>query len=235
MSVYKELLDGGFFDENGLVLDRANSTPSDNGLLFSSQALIASMQNVKDNGGLQEHEDFMSRYYIAILKCQIEPGLFNRRPGDNDGEGVDDYIGITAASKLCFIDPLIAKDVEAYGRKHWWVFNNTNPGKWKASLFLGRMLGFVGHARLCAGKKPNILMRLAALIGMNQTIKKNPGDTSNRLIQHLQILCLDDHWMSRYMKKKWYAHLQEIYGDKGIRQAAEYYFLPNHPIAKYLK
>lgn len=217
MTLYQEL-QNGYLDSNGLVTPSKNSPPSDNGLLYTGQAIMI-MDMLGETDGIPQLMD-------AMRACQIEPGLFNRHPWPrfkSGQEGPDDYVAIAA------VDMHWAQCLLEYGRKHWYSYNNEIPGKWTFKSFLGRFLSLICHSKLCAGEKPNLFLRIAHFVGTYLTTREEAGATSNRLLAQLMIYKLDDHWMSRLEKRLWSANLVKVYGENSINKAVCIYFPSPHP------
>lgn len=100
-----------FLDINGLVLPnpKTEEKPSDNGVLFTSVAVLLGF-DVPD-------------YEEKIRECYLEEGLVARWKGNNfDNCAWDDYLGIAVAC-IRLGNTKIPREILLYGIKHFFVYN----------------------------------------------------------------------------------------------------------------
>jgi len=115
--------DTDYTDKFGMVLPskRHEDKPCDNGVLFSSIAIILG---------------YSLDYEKLIKQCYIKKGLVGRWKGNNyDLPAWDDYLGVASAC-LFLRNTKIPREILAYGITHFFFFNPTNTFNNKA--FLGR-------------------------------------------------------------------------------------------------
>jgi hypothetical protein len=172
----------------------------------------------------------------TLLRCEKEPGLFSRAPGDNDPEAVDDYYGLSAGLVAAQF-PRAAQRIVSYGWKHFGSFNNANPGKWSWSTFLWRQPQLMVAEYAAALKMPlwQLPFRVyTALVIATSGMFVTTSDTTNRRLNWLLIQSTKKSWLCRSASKVWWWRLKKQYGDGGMREVNLTYFgSPSHPLVKY--
>jgi hypothetical protein len=169
-------------------------------------------------------------------RWMIVPGLLSRHPVDEKIENtrVDDYL------LACCVHWHIANSICDYGKKTSWTFDVNRPGRFSqdAKTWMFRHFGFVAHAKFCAFRKPNFLLRMAWAISMILSTHKSRdvedawiqshamafSYRNNRSCAGRSIVCdfALAYWTARYKKG---ARIGEIY--------ANYTMNPDHPLTMY--
>lgn len=207
----------------GMVLSKKASETNqvcDNGLLFTSEALVL----LARNNLLQTIGEYRLFFINLLESCQVEKGLYKRSPEHDMQQGPDDIIGIAVASKYLKTDH--ASRILNYLRhNNFTYYTAVNKLFW--SGWLGRQPGLTALLSMCAGETPNLYDRLILMVGILFTCFEKKEETSNRLLAQMIIYGLDDHWTSTLCRSIWLIHLH-YYG--GIKLAAETYFGDDHPI-----
>lgn len=217
-----------YTDEDGLVMPALN-TPSTNGVMYTSEALIALIRN-------GEATSLDANNYIAKMSsCTPIPGLLQRSPQNSGGqEGPDDYYGLATA-----VDELehykdIAKAVVLYAAKHLGSLDNINPGRWQWSAFLVRQPLLDACMLWAAGDFVGPVLRtITALTILYNAIFPAPtNDTTSWRLQWLQVQVARRHSLSsRLASILWYKRLYGVWGPSGMRAVNSVYFQPTHPLA----
>ncbi len=165
-------------DKAGLIQPVINpgQDASGNGLLYTAEYVLA-LHKLK----LLTVED-CHKFLTTVYKCMLEPGLLKRSPTHTDQQGLDDYVGVMAA--LYVTRRWAAADsIHKYGKDHWWVYNNSQPGtirhkdgriNWSAMFF--RMPQVIAHFKWATNRTPNLFERLywfGTIIVASRAEKKN--------------------------------------------------------------
>jgi hypothetical protein len=153
-----------YTDAAGLIQGQKGQS-SGNALLFTAEYMLL----LYIRGWLKPED--VARFQAIALSCQHEPGLYQRHPTAyvNDQEGVDDYIGIAAAS--CLTGLPLAQEILDYGQSHkfsWgpfklpYYYRNERPEvDTDVRAWFGRQLSTIAHLHFAAGRKPKALHTLA--------------------------------------------------------------------------
>lgn len=111
-----------WLDKNGLVMPQPNSDHSDNGILFTSVAVVLGFD--------------IPNYRDLVRSCYLKKGLVARwQKNDYDQAAWDDYLGIAVAC-LYLRETKIPREILWYGVKHWFVYNTDK--KLEGKDWLGR-------------------------------------------------------------------------------------------------
>lgn len=110
------------------------------------------------NGAINDQDK--ATFERVVRSCFVGPNtpVLNRNPGRYDDQGVDDYYGVCAAAK--YLNSPISKEIEDYGSKNSYVFNNNNPTNHNLRHWFGRFPGFPAFVALSADKTPCWFARL---------------------------------------------------------------------------
>jgi hypothetical protein len=199
-----------YLDINGLVLPspRTEDKPSDNGILFTSIAVVLEFE-VPD-------------YVQKVRECFLEPGLMARWKGNNfDNIAWDDYLAVAVAS-IYIKEKGLARDILWYGLKHFFVYN-TN-GKLEAKDFLLRNIPI--WPLIAVSAYPILKYPMYPLMWLVQKFFKDPykliqdNDTSGF---QLQWLFLYGCSMLGFMFESFIPHVL------ARPEAFKIYYSPDHP------
>lgn len=228
--IWDALVNEGYIDGNGLVTPQkcapGTKQGSDNGVLFTSEAMVIA----KRTGTLTEA--LKAEWIANISHCFQEPGLLSRAPGSTEQDSVDNMVGFGAGASVCL--PAAAEIVLTYGKNHWGVFNNKNPGKFTGESWLWRQPQLVAHLYFASGMMPPLPLQLAwaaAISTSCMTAKKTDADS--RILSWLMIETMN--YRSSICNKAagiWTSRLLNDY-ENGMQQVFEIYFGKDHPIARY--
>lgn len=160
-----------WLDKNGFYKPRSEWTSSGNGILYSAIAVVLEIEN-------------QSNFFMALLGCEIEHGLFKRTPdGAFGNQSWDDYLGIAAAS-IKAGNHRIPFDVLCYGITHAFIFDT--DGRLQFKDWLGRFV-HLWLLMACAAF-PWIKFTLWPVFWVIQlTFKPNLNDTSGLQLQWLYL------------------------------------------------
>jgi hypothetical protein len=219
---------------------------SGNGLLTTS--IFYALRKLR---GEQMDSDRLA-FHSALTRCEKEFGLLRRSPSNDDQEGIDDYLGVLAASvvlgsrllpqAICLRGKRFRPAV--WGPLRWpWFYNNETPGtirhrdgriNWSA--WLGRHPSFVPLVRLSAGETLGCLdwTRLSATIWWGTWARKTDQDAwmlTWLLIQAIWAAGREhpDHVDSAI--GLWWKTYEKKLGPGGLGQI--YIGDPEHPIRKF--
>lgn len=120
-----------------------------------------------------------------------------------------------------------------FGRGIRYVYNNSNPGKFTLSAWLGRQPGLIAHLKIAAGIKPTILERLVWCVSLLGIPDKTHHDS------WILSWCRVRSWRKRGLPEKlavwwWSRNFKKVWGNPGDL-LADYFKNPSHPNAVYLK
>jgi hypothetical protein len=113
----------------------------------------------------------LNTFMYAIQSAKVQDGLYRRAPWSTDHESWDDYATLAAASVGH------AQDILRYGKRHWYVYNWIQPGKFRLGQWLGRFRPFVAHLHWAALEQPNFIDRLIWSVAVAMGGMKEGGDT----------------------------------------------------------
>ena len=244
-----------YTDQWGLVQPQAGSS-SGNGLLYTAEAIAA----LKANNQLTT--DMKAQYWAAYEACEVQPGLFHRRPDGAFGQNQqDDYIGIAYAAR--HLDrPDIAQRVLDYGDiganrltstpasgdeiaykalslfglltvKN--VYNDIEPGAFNLKGWFARW-PFLGITmKFAAGKDPNILEKLFWCVIQLSSLRADVNNQDNWILSWMAWKTVEGKsWITDLVGKYWLKKFVEKQGSMG--DLLERYFNdPNQPVAQALK
>lgn len=213
MTLFQKLRAANLIDCNGLVCLVGQTGGTDNGCLFTAQALV--LCGKAGEGIDQDHIDAM----IAIGKC-LNNGNPVRKPGDYDQNSPDNLIAMSAVSSS------YAELIYNYG-KPLGLYNTLSPGKFTVQAWLGRQLGLVGFMQLMIGRFTNPLRLLSLYIGFYLTSRQPLTQTSDRLLVQLMIDTMPEHWYTRPIINWWRNTIRKQYA-RGINDCVLLYFGPTH-------
>ncbi len=201
----------------GFVSNTPNGS-SGNDLLFSAEAAITR----KKYGAWNRFDQTLLINNIN-MSSKIAPGLYGRPGWRQDQEAPDDYYG------LATLDPSVANDILTYGQQHWWYFKTVMAPTWYDPLFI-RFPGLIAHVKWCAGKKPNIFLRLFWC--MSVALCSATSQDSWLLNNILTTAAGDKGFIEKIATKIYKYRLKKIWGTLGNVYAA-YFNNKNHPLAIY--
>jgi hypothetical protein len=116
------------------------------------------------------------------------------------------------------------------------VWNNSDPGKFTLSAWLGRNVGLMTHLKLAAGEGTSVVERLFWCIGMLSCLFKE-NDVSDPWIQcwmMRQVARNNGGWMCDMVSKLWTWRFKKVW-PKGLGEAVSKHFQnPGHPAAIWL-
>lgn len=219
-----------YADSDGMLTPNfhppVNSTG--NGLLYTAEEMIT-LHELK----LLTLED--QRAWDEIVKsCLVDGGMLKRNKyKNNEQNSHDDYTGVLTACYLLDSD-FFTRNIYQYGKEHWWNFNNVNPGKFTGASWLGRFPALIAHMYWCAGKTPNLFLRLYTALATIVSSSSDRKNHDNWMLTYLRILVNNDKcWINRLANKVFMKKLFQHYPD-GFRQIfKEYCVNPQHPLAKH--
>jgi hypothetical protein len=215
-----------YIDPYGLITP--NGGPSGNGLLYTSEWLVA--LKLKDEISEQD----IHKFGKAIRSCRVAgyPALYNRNPSHPDREAPDDYIGLAAVSSICgyhFIHQIVD-----WGNQTNWTYNNLNPEEFHIKSWFGRMPQVICHFKFAAGKSPSVLEKIwwcgTIILSGLRPVKDNNGRCLSWLLVETakgkSWLCdLVGQWFMDKLNKDYPGGMSQVF--------TEYFTFP-HPIARIL-
>lgn len=155
---------------------------NDNGILF-----ITYFYYICYTRDIVDTED-STRFLRAVKDLQVEPGLYNRNPGRDDGpDALDNYVAIAAGSALFGLP--FAADLVDYGVRHGWTYDNTRPGVF--SLRRWRQASDVAHYKISAFYPPAIWEWIWLVGGIIHNSFQKEGTTSEHLMTWLRLKSID--------------------------------------------
>lgn len=244
-----------YVDQWGLVQPKAGQT-SGNGLLYTAEAIAAYIAN----DALDENAK--QRFLNAYGACEIQPGLFHRRPDGGFGQNQqDDYIGIAYAARY-LNEPDMAKRILDYGSegvkelqllpdndtvtaynilslfgllKVKRVYNNSEPGKFGLKAWFARWPLMFVNLKFAANQDPWLIEKLYWCVVQILSCKADPNNHDSWILSWLSWKTVEGKsWICDLAGKYWLKKFQEKQGDMG--SLLERYFNDvNQPLAKYLK
>jgi hypothetical protein len=183
----------------------------------------------------------VERFSEAVGLCwegskeQAIPGLLERNDGREDREAHDDYVGVVAAS--FHLGTRHAGDIYAYGKAHFWSFDNVHPGVFSfqnwARNFHGRFPGLVGFYHAGVRQHPGFInnIQLASKILANAYSDKT--DIDGKLMTWLMISVLEQTDYCALVGDAmdvWNKQFRKNYGTLGKMLAP--YFGASHPFSR---
>lgn len=126
---------------------------SQNPIHFTALSIIA----LSEHGHL---DHFWERFRIALEKCEVRPGVFNRTPTNvTDQNSIDDYMGVAVFA--AYIDKGFAERFLAHGEKYAWVYNNVDTkNSFNFSAYFGRFPALIATMKFAADRKPGLLQEI---------------------------------------------------------------------------
>lgn len=237
----KQEIINSWMDSDKLVALEKNPQPwsCENGPLFTATffTLCSLLKILTD----QDVEMFAA----AIDRCwrrvdnKIVLGLMNRNPGrDMDLEQHDNNDGVSALSYK--VGESLHKFIYKYGKSHFWIYNNVNPGKLtvngKFTFRIFRLPHQVAFYKMLNGEFGGILGLPWLLINF---VASTFGEgTSGKIINWLRLEALGQHSGFFRVIKKWYlGRLKKKFkgplGDGMIEVFRIYY--KDHPMTQLAK
>jgi hypothetical protein len=221
-----------YIDKYGLVQPQPQTT-SENGIRFTCEALLAARKLFGHEQSL-ELAVWINERLKAIENCQRIPGVFQRFPGCNTQEGVDDYYAASCIGKL-FNRKFITNSYK-HGLNNFGVFKSTPSSSvftLSGNPFLWLQPGLYIHMKNCAGFKLNCMnleyLKLAILSSAKSPHQDHKMLTWFIIEASTEYRELDD------AIAVWRKKLKEQYGSIG--GVLGEYFDPehyNHPNSRFL-
>ena len=147
-----------WLDQHSLVKPQPSEKPSDNGVYFTSVAVLLGYG--------------IPNYPIKVRSCYLAPGLIARWPENNfDQAAWDDYLGVAAAS-IKLGETKIPREVLKYGLLHAGVYNT--DGKLTSHDFLWR--NFPVWPLMFAAAFPRLKYLVYPILYMVQKFFKDPEE-----------------------------------------------------------
>lgn len=211
---------------------------NDNGILF-----VVEFYFLLDCLGLLEESDH-ERFYSTVSQLAVRrnnkicSGLFNRNPERNDRtESHDNYIAICAGSALfnCYLIPKMIVD---YGKAHFYIYDNVNPGK-LTNLTRLRTGSAIAFYKACGKLSWDILTTtwLHAEF-LYDSYKMSLDNCSSLLLSWIELKALEKvgykSFLFKIIKKKWMKKFLKITNGLGVEAAFSGYF-NSHPITEFAK
>src|SRR3990167_3749049 len=197
MLIKQEILDNWMSEDGLLCLDPVNNegerpphgeaefrtAQNDNGLLF-----VTEFYYLCSIHGILTDSD-KSRFESTMKLLTKKTGLYHKNPGRVWRNSThDDYIGIVSGSILFGTNH--AKEVEDYGSKNFYYYNNTTDNKFRFKYF--RQGSDVAFYKICAGKIPNPISYLWMAIRILLSSKtKIDSNDSGRMLSWLKLRAME--------------------------------------------
>ena len=231
MTQHSEVIDKWYNPVHGMELEPSinmGARGNENGVVFwATYIFLANLLNKIPSLEI-ERERF--RLLVSDLRHKGIKGLYNRGAGEDniptDKKRTISHDNISAISSLGVIldCPEICKEIWEYGKKHFFVFNNTgkkfmlpmNPANYA-------VWGFN------AGSKFWWLTSWLYVINLLITLSKPKQDTSSKLLHFIKIAPIahkNKFWSA--LMHIWNARINQQYGSLEALTTI-YYKNPNHP------
>lgn len=186
---------------------------------------------------LYKYGDLPAESFRSIMKeAEIEKGLYKRGGRDAIEQiGPDDLILLSAVSFLIG-ENTIAKNIYEYGIKHFHIFNNTDPGYFTFSAWMGRFPAWRAHLKFCAGVKPNFLELWLFKIAMRYTMKSYSIQNQDAWVFSYFMLLVASYREPniRPLFQEFQDALKAQLGEASLKQVlGSYYQKPDYPVVKY--
>lgn len=148
------------------------------------------------------------KLFKAIMSLRERPGLYNRRPGYNKKKDQhDNYTAIACSVMFCEEFQLFAEEIDNYGRKHFYSYNNVPPYRFKFSCW---RQGFdVFLFRVCADRYPGIINYfwfMGKIFFEFMGRGKDKNHTTSHMLSWLRFEAIGHKWYVKpihsYWKKK---------------------------------
>ena len=211
---------------------------SDNTILFTIE-MYALFQEL----GIFDNDD-AERLHKAIRKLgrrasggtssDIIPGLYNRKPGQDDRkEQWDNYEAISTSAVFGDDFRKYSEEILRYGRKFlWYSYDNRSPNKFSVHSFWKPFFNWryfeccrqgwnVFTYQVNAKETPNPFYYLW-FVGKILLENDNPQDTSGKLITWLRFRAIGNKWYIKPLKWMFDRKIKRIYKD-GIAGAFKVY------------
>ena len=229
-----------YLDENDLVKPRIDQG-SKNGLMYAGlfYTILAENNEVTIQSQSLDKSFDSTRFALALNAClrvikEIDGkkekvnGLLFRSPTDNDGEGHDDYIGVTSACyHFRFEWP---KAMVEYGKEHNWIFNNTKPyDKSELKFWHDRFPGLTTFYRVAAKERVGAWELLPLIMALLFNAFSKPLNEDSRMLTYMQLTVLSKEkpfpfWIIRRL---WFFIINRRFGSLGGSWVT--YFGKEHP------
>jgi len=208
--------------------DPTKSNASGNGVLYTSLYYLT----LQRRGELTDED--CTEFRKIMDRCQTEyAGLYKRGPYHPDQNAMDDYIGLTTASRLIWEE--ISKDVLIYGQSTGWVYNNVQPAQFTFTSWFGRMPQVIAHFHWAAGETPPLWMQMYWSLALFYSSFAKKEDQDAWLMSWLMI-------QSRYgglgkpmgwAARKWWLKYDENFPGIGAPGLVARCLDPGHPLGRY--
>ena len=235
---------GEYTDADGLVspyrMQVGQRNGSGNGLLYTSLAYLLLAVRARQYG---------VQFAEMVRKCYLLPGLLRRGPAHPDHEGPDDYLAVGAAAGVLRLGAFggackqVAGEILRYGRAHWWMMNNVDPGRWRWSSWFGRFPALIAHLEWAAWEPPPLWRRLAwagALWLASRAEARQQDSWVQSWMMVLTVEALDVEsltptlrWWEYRAMDNWRHRARGVFPG-GLRQClGEYFGNGEHPLVRY--
>lgn len=173
----------------------------------------------------------------SIDALQERPGLFNRRPGLNTKmEDHDNYVAIEASAYLTGLTWGIVIDIERYGQKNFYCYDNTRPNKWSLD---GQRQGFdIFLYKVNAGSGVfhwlgiNYLWFAGKIFFEFQGPGKEKDHTTSHMLSWLRFLTVGSSFWIKPIQCYWKKKMLDKYGEKWLYEIYKIYHGENSPLTK---
>lgn len=226
MSTFRNLI-APYLDPNGFVLNPSfiidgNATLY-NGIMAVFLDLCGELDPLADRNAFRQRLEMVEQY----------PGEIQRAYKPADFQAHDDYIGAMAEDFLVN-NGEFSERVVAYGRHHWWSWNNLSP-TWSLRGFFVRHPGFWAFAKTCS--KTAWVMpwdQAYAAFGLVLTAIVDDGSSDHNM-DFVKIHIYDKiSWWKQPITKLGVVAARALYKSahpRGRVESFEEFFGVNHPFA----
>lgn len=227
-----------FTDSVGLLQNHvtsAGTVASGNGILTTAQA-VCLLSKIES----KPFSYLMPRWHDGILKCELEPGLFDRHPlSIEDQESIDDYVGLGLFSDT--LNRTIAQRILTRARTKpfmlWGLFpmsfylkneKKDDPAFDKRAALV-RNLSLEAHLEFAAGEAPHPLLQLAHIYAIAFHTWKNEDEPILTWCLYetaktkSPLVSLAGVWFNRRLRRKYPGGMAEVF---------TIYYGENHPLAE---
>lgn len=225
-----------YFDEDGLVLEKPNSSPgpdTGNGIEnLSIYMILLSLTNDIRQSDVEKFCSVIKSCQVSSYKNNYPPvpivGLYNRGPRKPDDLiGHDDYVVLSGVSAI--VSPQFAKDIAQCGTERSWNFNNVDPDKWTWKSWEGRFVYLIPYWKINGGMNAGFMGRFI----LTEYLQWANGDATNRTQQWIMCRSLMGRAMQfDYAVSKWRRNMFKDY-PCGMQSVFSERYNPTHPFAKY--
>jgi len=239
-----------WLDETGFLrlnpVGQGPALDNENPVLFTSEFVY--MAKEKGSWTPERRETLKNWIKASIDTLEIEPGLYNRRPGDFGRHfSRDEHIGLLILDHVFDGELGYCKDLYNYGSLNNWIYQNLNYGgrrvfardgsgrevtKTELDLEGFRQPGFVEMLRLCNGKEASYWGQNAISFALAVTMKRPHRDTSGKILAYFRLNMMKGKGRELdRASKKFHSHMKKQYKSENyISELFKIYFKnPEHP------